>query len=149
MVHHAADRWRELVRQEIDRPDQATAAFAFWEDLNRGIVMAGPTFNDRIDQPAGLVVDGTSRSRATRPLKNVTMRSPLSILRSVKKPGATRRWTAPKSRKANQTVAAGASRAICLRRVAIACSVMCRIADRSKRNACSDLADFGRGRFYG
>src|SRR5882672_10641594 len=46
-------------------------------------------------------------------------RSPLSISSLVRKPGATRVWTWPKSRIADQALAAPTSRPICLRRVAM------------------------------
>jgi hypothetical protein len=98
MIHHAADRRCEIVGQQVDRPDDAAAAIALGEDLDRRVVMRGPALDDRIDQAAASSSIVTSRSRATRPLKKVTMRSPLSISSLVRKPGATRVCTAPKSR---------------------------------------------------
>jgi hypothetical protein len=61
LIHHSADRGRQLVRQEVDRPDDA-AAVVFGEDLNGGVVVARPTFDDGIDgQPLVSAEEGRKR----------------------------------------------------------------------------------------
>src|SRR6266852_3159340 len=55
----------------------------------------------------------TSSSRATAPLKKVTIRTSPSERASTTNPGASRSWTAPKSRNASQTASGDASMTIC------------------------------------
>src|SRR6186713_2888888 len=66
----------------------------------------------------------TSTSRAVEPLPKVTWRALPSRRASTTNPGASRRWTAPKSRTASQTLAGDVETTNSLRMDAIAHSLL-------------------------